>query len=490
MANIKFGFVFKSMFGLLPKTSNIESAESALIEEYNAFVEYGDSEELIHIKDLKIIVESPVFVKKLDAMKADTFDKTEEFKKLQAYNNLKKIGSIKKCLEYKNSGNPEQIENAEKSEKLKKFNDVKRFILSSDFINKKKELEREKKFEGSFEAKKEQDFNQLKNDSDLSNYFKIAESSKYKSYIETLKSKEFADYTKLDELVNSQEFIDFKTEKEDTERYKETEEYKQLSEYESLMKKEEVVKYFGLLNSNKFDELKSWKLNFFDDFEGKELDKDKWITNYFWGKALLKEGYSLSTDLHCNTEGKNIEIKDSICRIITREEKAEGKSWNPRLGFYPREFNYTSGLLSTGDSFRQKYGKFQAKVRINSIKDVINAFWMVSDKMLPEIDVFKTGNKSKLSFINQLGNNSKTSISSLGGDKFKNEFFIFTLEWSKDKISWKINDILLKEVTTGIPTDPMYVIFSSGLNSEPTDLNLPSVFEIDWIKCYEKVGKE
>ena len=487
MTNIKSGFVFKSMFGLIPKTADIESAESALQKEYNDFVEFGESDLLKKINDLEKLVKSPDFKKKLDLIKADTFDKTKEYKELQTYNSLKKSSLIKNYFKYLNSGLPERTSATEKSEKLKKFNELKQYINTPAFINKKAELLKEKTYKESPEATKEDEFLQLKKDSELKNYFKTIASSKYKRFLDTSKSKDLADYNRLHDIVNSQEFLDFKAEKEDKERYKKSEEFKTLSEYEQLMKDEKVVTYFKLLGSNKFDELKKWNISFIDDFTEKKLDSNKWITNYFWGKALLKEGYSLSTDLHCNTEGNNIEIKDSVCKIITRKEKSEGKSWNPRVGFYPREFDYTSGLISTGESFRQKYGKFQVKARLNSSSDITNAFWMVSDKMLPEIDVFKSCGKNKLAFINQWGKDSKTSISRMGGSKFSNGFFIFTLEWDKDKISWKINDILLKEVRTGVPQEPMYMILSSGINSQPDDSRLPATFEIDWVRCYEKV---
>jgi len=410
MTNLKTSFVLKSLFGRIPATSKIEADEAALIKEHADFIAFGDSDDLKTINELEKIVNSAEFKKKLEALKADTFDKTKEYKKLQEYNGLLKNSLIKK---YKNSDSIEEVEKIKNADLYKRFDE-------------------------------------------------------------------------LENLVNSKEFLALKAEKEDKERYKKSDEYLQQEKLKEMMARDDVKKYFGLLKSNKFDELESWEMTFFDDFEAAKLDASKWITNYYWGKALLNDGYSLATDKHFNTNGKNIDIKDSVCKIITKEEKAEGKTWHPRIGFYPKQYSYTSGLISTGESFRQKYGRFEAKIRIDQAMPVTHAFWMVSEKMLPEIDIFKTDAKNKMSLTNHWGDNEKSKLSKYKAGKYVNNFFIYSLEWTESKLTWRINNIVVREETQGVPKEPMYLIFSSGLQTEPTAGNLPSTMEIDWVKCYKK----
>ena len=490
MAKVKTSFLFKAFFGTLPKTDTLEANEKALIQEYNEIIAFSESEELKNILEMEKEINSETFKNNLQAIKDDTFDKTEEYNKLQQYNQLKKSKTIRAYFKYQQSGKLEQLDEIEKSGKLEKLEELEKEVTSTKFNSKKEDLKGEDAYDGSPESQLEEEYNRLLKDADLKRYDKIKNTTKYKRYIETHESKKLETYFKLEELVNSKEFQDFKAEKEDTERYKQSDEYKLQQRYEAAMAQDMAKKYFGLKDSSKFDDLKNFELTFYDDFDNKTLDPDKWINNYFWGKALMNESYSLASDKHFITNGNNIEIKDSICRIVTKKEKATGKSWDPRIGFYPREFDYTSGLISTGESFRQKTGRFQAKVRLNNLTPVTNAFWMVSEKMLPQIDVFKTGNKNKISIASHWGKDNKSNLAKFGGSKFANDFFIFTLEWTPEKLIWKINDIVVKEQTSDIPTDPMYLIFSSGLQVDPQDNALPSTMEIDWVKCYHKVDKK
>ena len=53
---------------------------------------------------------------------------------------------------------------------------------------------------------------------------------------------------------------------------------------------------------------------------------------------------------------------------------------------------------------------------------------------------------------------SKTSI----GSRYANDFFIFTLEWTSDKLVWKINDTEVFRQTSDVPQEPMYVLLAGG----------------------------
>ena len=68
----------------------------------------------------------------------------------------------------------------------------------------------------------------------------------------------------------------------------------------------------------------------------------------------------------------------------------------------------------------------------------------LADKITPHIDICRTSNgKVWFDYFSDKGNSAKTSI----GSKYANDFFIYTLEWTSDKLVWKIND------TVGIHSD-------------------------------------
>jgi beta-glucanase (GH16 family) len=473
MAGVKTRFKLLSTFGLIPKTNQIEQEEAALLEEFNWLNEMEASEKVQNYYTLEKKVTSPEFIRILDDIKADTFDKTNEYKQLKEFEALKNSKPFKHYFMFLGKGIPQRMEEISASEKMDKFAEL-RMILKDAKLS-EEELK---------EVKKE--CKQAGNDSDLKFYFRMKTRNVFLKYERVRLSKELKRYVELEKIIASEEFQAVKTEKEDTERYTRTEEYAELQNYEQQKNSEEFKKFFALKDADKFDELKNWDLTFSDEFEENKLDAEKWIGHYFWGKALLNEPYSLVSDKHFPTDGKNTGIKNSVLSISTKNEKINGKVWDPRVGFYPKDFDYTSGLISTGGSFRQKYGRFEAKVKLNSNTPVIDAFWMASDMMLPEIDVVKTDNKGKMIFANHWGPQIKSSIAKLGGTKFKNDFFIYGIEWDENKITWTLNRKVVKEETHGVPSDPMYMIFSSGLNEEPQGGSLPASFEIDWVRCYQK----
>ncbi|MDR2887614.1 MAG: glycoside hydrolase family 16 protein, partial [Bacteroidales bacterium] len=162
----------------------------------------------------------------------------------------------------------------------------------------------------------------------------------------------------------------------------------------------------------------------------------------------------------------------------TRPQKTTGKVWINDRGFATKEFDYTSGIICSGASFRQKYGIFQAKIKLGDA-GAKHAFWMLADKITPHIDVCKTSNgKVWFDFFPLKGGAAKTSL----GSKYAGAFYIFTLEWTADRLVWKINNTEVFTQTADIPQEPMYVMLSGGLDKP---INGTASMEIDWIRVYQ-----
>ena len=274
-------------------------------------------------------------------------------------------------------------------------------------------------------------------------------------------------------------------------KYEQSKEYELEKEYLELKDSEKMKWFQKLLKKNEFDKLKEWKVSFEDDFTGSAVDTAKWMYNYFWGEVLLKDTYALPGDKHFYTKGQNIEVSDSVLKIVTKQETSTGKVWNPALGFTPREFNYTSGLISTANSFRQKYGKIQIKAKMSNAP-VRQAIWMVAEKILPHVDIAKL-EKGKLFYGNFWGNIAEKGgiqkkLSKRGGSKFTGDFYIYTLEWTPEQLVWKINDVPVLKQTQGVPQEPMYLVMSSGVTADVS--SLPAKMEIDWVRIYKKAESE
>jgi hypothetical protein len=78
--------------------------------------------------------------------------------------------------------------------------------------------------------------------------------------------------------------------------------FKELQEFDKLKKDEDVLWYFKVKDSDKFNVLKNREMTFNDEFEGDNLNTKTWLTNYFWGDKILHDRYSVETDLQAYTE--------------------------------------------------------------------------------------------------------------------------------------------------------------------------------------------
>lgn len=355
----------------------------------------------------------------------------------------------------------------DKSEDLKHYLDLEAEVTSNDFATRKKKILKEK-YKNSEEYSKELI------------YKKLSKKVKKDSVPEGLEDLEKE--INSDTFQKRKKYLNLKPK----ERYETSPEFKKEEEYLALKKSDKIVWYFKTKKKYPFKEIEKWKETFNESFSGSKINEKKWMTRYYWGDALLDEPYTMSDEKSFPTDGKNIEFSENKLRLLTRKEEVEGKKWDPVHGFLQDSFDYTSGLISTANSLRQKFGIFKAKIKMADA-DVSQAFWMVSDRILPHIDVAKFERRKLYSnfFWSANGSNKPSkSLTKTGGSKFTNDFFIFSLEWYPEKLVWKINDKVFKTQSSGVPQEEMYMVFSTALKNWGTERGIPAAMEIDWIRVY------
>lgn len=473
MANIAFGskyFIF-SKFSSIPKTSKIEADRAKLLKEYHEFNEFKNSAGFAEFLSLAKYLES----KEYQSLHASVeSEKKKELDKVKHYEATRKSKAYKHYLKFKESAKYKEHQTFLFSKELKDFEDLEKLV------NAKK---------GDAKAENQKIYDEKRKSKKIKDFYHFQNSEKFKTFEKYEKSKELADFHALEKYLQSAEhknLIKLLEEKENslTEKKKKHDAFKNSKEYKS---------YLQLKDSGKFDELKKWEVVFEDDFSEKNLDPRKWMTRYFWGDKLINDAYAMESDKAFPTDGKNLELGNSLVKIVTRSEKVKGKMWKQPFGFIPTEFSYTTGLISSAKSFRMKYGRIEAKIKINHTKPVNYNFWMASQMNLPHVDILKVaGKKTKVDMANLYGNVTarKAPDKKTGeytGLDISQDFFIYALEWTKEKLTWKINGITVNEQTQGVPQDEMYLVFSCGITGKTDGLQLPASMEIDWVRCYKPV---
>jgi beta-glucanase (GH16 family) len=454
-------------------TLSLEKKRDGLKNDFEEFKAFSKSEELKEFNELETFVLSENFKKNRKSIESKSYKKSDLFADEKKFKRFQKSKRFKTYFRLKDSSELSAFEMTKESEEISRYQELDKIVHAAGF-NKKEQ------------AEELNEFKLMKNSQRIKDYFKFEKSKAFKIYQEVDGSKDLKTYLELEEKIASEEFQKEKNFLLDKKRFEKTEEFEKLQEYTRLNASETFKKYFALQKKNSFDELKKWELSFSEEFDKKQLDSEKWINKYFWADELLNKSYSLESDLHIFTDGKNIEHSGSSIVLQARKEKKEGLMWNPSMGFVPKEFDYTSAIINTGKSFRQKYGRFEAKIKLSNANQVDHSFWMVSDKKTPHVDVLKTSPDGKLLMGNYWGKDTQPSLKQFkikGVDTSKG-YFIYTLDWSQNELVWKINDVVVKTQTEGVPQEPMYLNFSLGVTKEQQSVN--AALEIDWVRCYKK----
>jgi len=461
------------LLGLIPATAKIEQAEKALITEFEKLNAFTGSETLNKFTQLKDLVTSSDFLSKKKEIESVSFRGSEEFAKEKEFLSLQKAKDIVMYFRTVAGSTLKKFRELDGSEKISNFESLQKLVSSLEFREKMKT----KEFRGTDDDKKLQEFNRLKSSSEITEFFAFKKSKEYANFLNIDGSARLARYNELKDYVATNEFKEKKAYLLDKKRFEKTDMFKSLQEFDKLKKNEDIVWYFKVKDSNKFDILKSRDLTFSDEFDGDRLDAKKWLTSYYWGDKLLKDNYTVGNDLQAYTEKENFEVRNSLLKIITKPQKKEGKAWTAG-GFKVHEFNYTSGIVNTGSSFRQKYGVFSAKVKLGN-PAAKSSFWLISNKITPHIDICRTENgKVAADYFSSPEKRVKGS----SGGKYANDFYIYTLEWTPDKLVWKINDTELLTQTGNVPQEPMFINFSGGLDKP---VNSMTTMEIDWVRVYQ-----
>jgi len=457
MANIAFGskyFIF-SKFSSIPKTSKIEQDRTNLKKEFNDYNEFKTSVDLKHFKELGKYLEAK---EHKDLLVSIQKNKASEEGKIKSFEAQKKSKKIKIYFKFKDSQKLKDFETTSESRDLERYNELKELTSSAEFSSiknkilntiqeakrKGKEEKSEKPDQQKVEAEKqlnemlqqEKEFKQLSKSRPIKFYFKFRDSRKFKEFQAFDKSKELSDYLALEKYLDSEEH----KEKLLAVSAQETDENKKIKEHQEFKNSKKYKWYLELKGSNKFDELKNWKIVFEDDFSMDSLETGKWMTRYYWGDKLVNDAYALEFDKAFPTDGKNIEVNKTL-KILTKKEKIEGKKWKLPFGFIPQEFDYTTGLVSTAKSVRLKYGKVEAKIKVNYAKPVNYNFWMASEQNLPHVDILKLQKKkSRVNVGLTYGDVSDTKgptkkTTEFSGLDVSQDFFIYPLDWSTEKLT-------------------------------------------------------
>ena len=236
------------------------------------------------------------------------------------------------------------------------------------------------------------------------------------------------------------------------------------------------------------------KLIWHDEFEGPAgqlPDPAKWQFDIGtdWGNAQLE----FDTD---RPENVSLDGRGNLA-ITAREESYQGQP-------------YTSGRIKTKDLFEQTYGRFEARIRVPVGQGMWPAFWMLGEDIdevgwpqCGEIDIMEyRGHEPSIlhGTIHGPGYKGDDSIGNswvLEGAGFHEDFHVFAIEWTADRIEWfvdgekyhSVSPSDLPEGTEWVYDHPHFIILNLAVGgrwvgSPDEHTRFPQSVLVDWVRVY------
>ena len=216
-----------------------------------------------------------------------------------------------------------------------------------------------------------------------------------------------------------------------------------------------------------------------------------------WGFDIGKgtDGWGNKELQYYTDHSDNVVVKDGMLKITAVSESYQGSA-------------YTSARLKTQGKFEQKYGRFEARIKLPWGQGIWPAFWMlgsnfetVSWPQCGEIDIMEFKGQEPTTIHGSLhgpGYSAATPITKsyeLINDRFDTGFHVFGIEWGKDYINYYVDDVLYNQIT---PKDadgewvfdqPFFIILNLAVGGNyvgaPTSGTVfPQEMLVDYVRVY------
>jgi hypothetical protein len=433
---------WKNLLGGITPTAKLEKNETDLVQAMQRYAEVEKSVELAEYKKLFHVVKSAEFQENKKILQNRKYKDTEEFRVSNKYKKLHTLPALQLYYQVLNSKELKQYLEFKKTPEYESLGDAKQ-VKASQSLQKMKLFEKSKEFK---------------------TYSRFHESYILKEYEELKLKVETPEFKKSNEFWANEK------------RWHNTPEFVQQERFYELAKNPDIV-FFENEKPERFAKYRSLKLTFQDEFEWNTLDKSRWNFGFHYKNIKLISNHSFTNEKQANNAGKNISVENGILKVLTKHETVKATAWHPKKGFLEKEYQFTSDVLQTADSFTQKYGTFRAKIRCDG--NVQHAFWLGTDGKLPHVNIFHFNGKQIT--VGNANNDLFDGVKITGLSP--SQYYIYTLIWTKKELVWMINDIEIYRTASNIPKDAMFLAFNSFISAKQH--GSAGSLDVDWVRVYE-----
>jgi hypothetical protein len=477
------------LFGKSKSAAIIEQERLQLSNDYQVYTEVEGSKKLNDFLSLKEKVESIPFKVRKKEIESLHYKGSPEEKLIKQFSKLEKSPKIIDYFKTVDSSDLKRYKKISDNGLTEQIDELKAFLKSGrykkDLKNFNKKKKSDKTFKDTWEStetyKKDKEYRELISSNDILFAKKYAKSSPYKNFLSVEGSSLISQYEDLKNEINSDKFKERKTYLEDRERYKKTDDYKSLCHFVELEKDEGIKLYLKYNDTDAFKFFREWTKTFDEDFTT-PIKKSEWSFITPIAERGPGKNFSLKGQLQYYKLGDNFEVNNHVLTLEAHNEKIEGLYWDEEFGFIVRDFNYASGLMHSLNFFKQEYGQFEVKLKASKIKGVISTVSLVDENediciRLVSLESLKaTGGLIYTHHGQKVFSNVNLNFNPAG-------YVIVGVEWSPEKIDWKVNGRTVGSVSQNIPHEKLGLRIETEVVKQTS--NLPHRLDIDWIKCYK-----
>jgi len=255
---------------------------------------------------------------------------------------------------------------------------------------------------------------------------------------------------------------------------------------------------FGTPHKHADSLTREWTLVWRDEFDGPNgsmPDPNKW--------SIVRDGSGFGNqELEYYTDRpRNLHIENGHLAITAIRENYTGPDGISR--------EYTSGKLQTAGHFEQKYGRFEARIKVPKGQGIWPAFWMLGGPpagwpACGEIDIMENVGFEPSKIHGTLhgpgysGNNPLTGAYTLPNSaRISDDFHVFAVEWSPDAIRFYVDDHLYETQTVdSIPSSkrwafdhPFFILLNVAVGgawpgNPDSATPFPATMLVDYVRVY------
>lgn len=469
-------------------TEVIEKERRQLKDDFQVYQRVEKSDDLKSYLTLKEKVESKPFLENKKEIESLRYEGSPEEKLYRRYLKLSKNKKLVLYFEVLESADLKRFQEIVSKKTPDRVEELRAYMKSGKYKQARKEHRRMLKKKETAQKWEETETWQLKRELD-----ELLSSSAYQFYLKFNASREYRNFQKIEDSallnefeqikaeVESERFKERKNYLEDKKRFKKTEDYKILQKFYKLHDDPDIQLYLSYNDTDDFKFYREWQMTFEEEFAS--LQKDVWAFVTPIGEKGPGRNFSIENQLHYDNNSDNFDFENSILTLETKKEKVEGLYWDKKYGFVPKTFQYASGVAHTLKSFVQKYGYFEAKLKMSRVKGVVSSISLINE-----------GEDCCIRLITSNGNKARGGVVLTDHNqkvfqpvKFKippKNYFIVGVYWTPERLRWYLNDTPMGEITTGVPHSPLGLRIETEVLKDTS--NLPHRLDVDWIMAYKK----